>query len=421
MAEFINTIIVGGGQSGLSISYYLKQTGVDHIILEKADRPASAWCQRWDSFTLVTPNWMTQLPGGEYQGDDPDGFMAREEIVAYFDSYVHRHQLPVISGVEVLSVDPSNVGYRVRTDQKEYEAANVVVAVGFYQHPKNPPFSVNCPPDIFQIHSSQYQNPQALPDGAVLVVGSAQSGSQMAEELNENGHQVYLSVSETGRFPRRYRGVDATEWMEKMGYFNRTVDKLTSSHARFAASAHGTGKNGGHTINMHQFARDGITLLGRIQDVQHNHLLIEPGLHECLRKADQFELGFVGEIDQYIEESGLDVPEETLPHLEDGFQLEEINELDLHEAGIRTIIWATGYGYDFSWVKIPVFDSDGLPEHERGVTRYPGLYFIGMPFLYSGKSGLLYGAAEDAGHIAEAIADTAIENVASLGSKSSSR
>ena len=421
MAEFINTIIVGGGQSGLSISYYLKQTGVDHIILEKAERPASAWCQRWDSFTLVTPNWMTQLPGGEYQGDDPDGFMAREEIVAYFDSYVHRHQLPVISGVEVLSVDPSNVGYRVRTDKNEYEAANVVVAVGFYQHPKNPPFSVNCPPDIFQIHSSQYQNPQALPDGAVLVVGSAQSGSQMAEELNENGHQVYLSVSETGRFPRRYRGVDATEWMEKMGYFNRTVDKLTSSHARFAASAHGTGKNGGHTINMHQFARDGITLLGRIQDVQHNHLLIEPGLHECLRKADQFELGFVEEIDQYIEDSGLDVAEETLPHLEDGFQLEEINKLDLHEAGIRTIIWATGYGYDFSWVKIPVFDSDGLPEHERGVTRYPGLYFIGMPFLYSGKSGLLYGAAEDAGHIAEAIADTAIENVASLGSKSSSR
>lgn len=403
MAEYINTIIIGGGQSGLSISYFLKQFGMDHIILEKADQPASAWRHRWDSFTLVTPNWMIQLPGSEYRGDDPDGFFSREETVAYFDSYVSRYQLPVHCGVKVLSVERSDAGYRVQTQHRAYEAENVVIAVGFYQHPKFPPFCKKCSAEIFQIHSAQYQNPQTLPDGAVLVVGSAQSGSQMAEELNEHGYKVYLSVSETGRFPRRYRGVDAALWMEKMGYFNRTVDQLPSSHARFAASAHGTGKNGGHTINMHQFARDGITLLGRIQDVQHNLVLIEPGLHDSLRKADQFELEFVREVDQYIEETGLKVPEETLPHLEDGFQLEEIRQLDLHQAGIRTILWATGYGYDFSWVKLPVLDADGLPQHERGVTRFPGLYFIGMPFLHSGKSGLLYGAAEDAAYIANAI------------------
>lgn len=403
MVDHLDTIIIGGGQSGLSISYYLQQSGVEHLILEKAATAAPAWRQRWDSFTLVTPNWMIQLPGAEYQGDDPDGFMSREEIAAYFDAYVSRYQLPVKYGVEVLTVEPVQSSYRIETHQQAYQAANVVIAVGFYQHPRFPSFQKNCARHIHQIHSSQYKNPQALPDGPVLVVGSAQSGSQIAEELNESGRKVYLSVSETGRFPRRYRGVDAAVWMEKMGYFNRTVDQLPSSQARFAASAHGTGKNGGHTINMHQFAKDGIVLLGRLGDIQQDRVYIEPGLHDSLRKADQFELEFIREVDQYIEENGLDVSEETLPHLEDGFLLEEVTELDMQSAGIRNIIWATGYSCDFSWVKCPVCDADGLPVHERGVTWYPGLYFIGMPFLHSGKSGLLYGAAEDAAYIANAI------------------
>jgi putative flavoprotein involved in K+ transport len=403
MVEHFTTIIIGGGQSGLSISYFLKQAGLDHVIFEKADQPASAWRNRWDSFTLVTPNWMLQLPGAEYQGDHPEAFLDREEVIAYFESYIQHEHLPIRYGIQVSSVEKAQNMFQVKTSQGEFTADNVVIAVGFYQQSKIPSFSQNCSPDIYQIHSEQYRNPGMIPEGAVLVVGSAQSGSQIAEELNEHGREVYLSVSEAGRFPRRYRGEDADVWMERMGYFERTVDQLPPGQARFAASAHGTGKNGGHTINMHQFTRDGINLVGRIRDIQNSLVTIEPGLHDCLRKADQFEEEFVQEVDRYIEENHLSAPEETLPHLDDGFRVEELTELRLDEAGISSIIWATGYTYDFSWVRCSVLDDDGLPVNDWGVTPCPGLYFIGMPFLHSGKSGLIYGCAEDTAHIAKAI------------------
>ncbi|MBW6466866.1 MAG: NAD(P)-binding domain-containing protein [Brevefilum sp.] len=404
MEQYIETIIVGGGQHGLSTSYCLNNHGREHVVLEKAPWAADAWRNRWDSFTLVTPNWMIRLPGAEYNGDQPDTFMDREQVVAYFEAYIERYNLPLRFGVEVFSVEPDHNGFLVKTSQGDFRSDNVVVAVGFYQQPRFPSFSKNCDPHIHQIHSDHYRNSGLLPTGPVLVVGSAQSGSQIAEELNESGRVVYLSVSTTGRFPRRYRGVDAAVWMQKMGYFERTVDQLPSTQARFAASAHGTGKNGGHTINLHQFARDGINLLGRLQNIEDNRAHLAPDLHENLAKADQFELEFVQEIDQYIQQNGLDVPEEFLPDLKDGFAQEQILDLDLKAAGIRNIVWATGYACDFSWVKLPVFDSDGLPVHQRGVTPVAGLYFIGMPFLHSGKSGLLYGAAEDATFIADRIA-----------------
>lgn len=400
MNEHIEAIIIGGGQAGLATSFCLTKSGVEHVILEKADTPGSAWRKRWDSFTLVTPNWMIDLPGAPYQGDDPDGFLNREEIIAYIEAYSQRFNLPIRYGVQVTTVEPSDAGFLVRTDQGDFTSEKVVIAVGFYQQRKTPGFSINCPPWINQIHSSEYKNPWLLPDGAVLVVGSAQSGSQIAEELNENGRKVFLSVSTTGRFPRRYRGKDAAVWMKRLGYFQRTVDQLPSSQARFAASAHGTGKNGGHTINMHQFARDGIVLLGRVQHIEDNHAYLAPDLKQNLAKADQYEREFVHEIDDYIQENGLDSPEEALPNLDDGYKAEAMRKLDLQSAGIRTIIWATGYRCDFSWIKIPVFDKIGLPVHTRGATEWPGLHFIGMPFLHSGKSGLLYGTAEDASFIA---------------------
>lgn len=409
MIEHIETIIIGGGQAGLATSFCLKQRGHEHVVFERAPWAADSWRNRWDSFTLVTPNWMTDLPGAPYQGADPNGFMDRDEIIAYMEAYSHRFKLPIRYGTWVTRVESADAGFLVRTDQGEFTAKNIIIAVGFYQQQKTPDFSINCPARINQIHSSEYKNPGILPEGPVLVVGSAQSGSQIAEELNENGRKVYLSVSTTGRFPRRYRGLDAAVWMERMGYFNRTVDQLPSSQARFAASAHGTGKDGGHTINLHQFVRDGIVLLGRVQQIENNFAYLAPDLKQNLAKADQFEYEFVQEIDHYIQKNGLDYPQETLPNLDDGFKQEEMLDFDLQSADIRTIIWATGYKFDFSWVKLPVFDNIGLPVHKRGATEWPGLYFIGMPFLHSGKSGLLYGAAEDAAYIASAI--TASERV----------
>lgn len=201
MVKHFPTIIIGGGQSGLSISYFLKQTGLEHVIFEKADRPASAWRNRWDSFTLVTPNWMLQLPGAEYRGDLPEAFLDREEVIAYFESYIQHEHFPIRYGIQVSSLEKAQNVFQVKTNQGDFTADNVVVAVGFYQQPKIPPFSQNCSPDIYQIHSEQYRNPGMIPEGAVLVVGSAQSGSQLAEELNDQGRKVFLSVSETGRFP----------------------------------------------------------------------------------------------------------------------------------------------------------------------------------------------------------------------------
>jgi len=405
VSEYIDTVIVGGGQAGLAISYYLTQQGREHIVLEQASQAANAWRNhRWDSFTLVTTNWMTQLPGAEYQGDDPDGFMPRDEVVAHFEQWIDRFKLPVRYGVRVTSVEANGVGYLVHTDEATIEAANVVIATGLFQRPRVPAFSANLPADITQLHSSEYRNPAALPPGAVLVVGSAQSGAQIAEELYQSGRRVYLSVSSAGRGPRRYRGKDITWWFKETGLHDATVDKLPSPRAKFGSSIQATGKDGGHTINLHQFARDGVVLLGRLQAARGSKIMLAPDLKENLAKADKTEAGMIKMIDDYIEQNGLDVPQQTLPELRDGYASELIRELDLKSAGVTSVIWATGYKFDFSMVKLPVLDEDGFPIQERGVTGYPGLYFLGLPWLHKGKSGLLSGVGDDAAHIVSDIA-----------------
>jgi putative flavoprotein involved in K+ transport len=403
MFNHIDTIIVGGGQAGLSTSYYLKKQGRKHIILEKAEQAAQVWRNRWDSFTLITPNWMTRLPGAPYSGDDPNGFMSKEAVVRFFEDYIHKFQLPIRFGITVKSVEYLGDGYLLKTTAGDFKASNLVIAAGLHQKPKIPPFSKNLSAEIVQLHSSQYKNPESLPQGAVLVVGSAQSGSQIAEELYQSGKKVYLSVSTAGRIPRRYRGKDANYWMEKMGYFKRTVNNLGSPKDKYAPSAHCTGKDGGHTINLHQFAKDGVTLLGHVRNIKGDRISLAPDLKENLAEADQFERNFTQEVDDYIESEGLDIPIETLPHLTYGFETDEILEINAHEEGIRSVIWATGFTFDFSWIKLPVFDEDGYPKQDCGVSDFPGLYFVGMTFLCTGSSGLLAGVGDDAKHIAAMI------------------
>ena len=404
MSEHIETVIVGGGQAGLAISYYLTQQGRAHIVLEQASQAANAWRNhRWDSFTLVTPNWMTQIPGAEYQGDNPDGFMPRDEVVTHFEEWIEHFKLPIQYGVRVSSVEKNGAGYVVYAGDATIKAANVVIATGLFQQPRIPSFSANLPADIKQLHSSEYRNPAALPPGAVLVVGSAQSGAQIAEELYQSGRQVYLSVSSAGRGPRRYRGKDITWWLNKTPLGDVTVDELPSPRAKFASSIQATGKNGGHTINLHRFARDGVVLLGRVQGAQGSKITLVPDLKENLAKADKFEADLLKRIDDHIERKGLDAPQETLPELRDGYDAEVILELDLTSAGVTSIVWATGYKFDFSLVKLPVLDGDGFPIQKRGVTDYPGLYFLGLPWLHKGKSGILFGVGDDAAHIASDI------------------
>jgi putative flavoprotein involved in K+ transport len=403
MTEQINTIIVGGGQAGLATSYFLKLKGIDHIIIEKADQAASAWRERWDSFTLITPNWMIRLPGSEYAGHDLEGFTVREDVIAYFEEYIQQHDLPIRFGTRVSSIEPTDDGYLVKTDKEEFEAANVVIATGMYQEPKVPLMSERISSKVRQLHSSEYRNPDGLPEGAVLVVGSAQSGCQIAEELYQSGRKVYLSVGNAGRVPRRYRGKDITTWFDELGFYDRSVDKLPSPKAKYAGSVHGTGKDGGHTINLHQFAKDGVELLGHIRDAEGDRIILEPDLKDNIALADKFETKVVNEIDAYIESNGLDAPLEVLPELTDGYDVDDILELDLKSVGIRSVIWATGYKFDFSMVKVPTFDEDGYPLQKRGATEFPGLYFIGLQFLHNAKSGLLAGVGDDAAHVASAI------------------
>ncbi|GAP12538.1 predicted flavoprotein [Longilinea arvoryzae] len=403
--ETIETVIVGGGQAGLSMSYYLTQQQREHVVLEKTHRAGSAWTQqRWDSFTLVTPNWGFRLPGAEYAGSEPNGFMPRAEVDQRFQDYIRQYTLPLLYGVEVQGILPREKGYLVRTNDRNYRAKQVVVASGLFQRARVPAWARLLPPDVHRLAACDYRNPDRLPPGAVLVVGSGQSGCQIAEELNESGRKVYLCVGGAGRFPRRYRGRDVFEWVLETGLFRRTADQLPSPAARFGPNPHVTGKNGGHSLNLHQFQRDGIVLLGHVRDFQDGKLILAADLKESLAKADKAESDFVRLVDETIIRNGYSDPPEQIPQLSDGYSAPEYSTLDLREAGIHTVIWAGGFAFDFSMVKLPVFDSFGYPITRRGATEFAGLYFLGLPWLYRQTSGLLYGVGEDAAYLAEEMA-----------------
>ena len=364
------------------------------------------WRDRsWDSFTLVTPNWSFKMPGAKNNDAERDAFMPRHKIIEFFEDYAITFGLPVKYKTQVISVTQMADGrYHTQTNLNDYQSRNVVIATGFFQHPKIPGFSNNLSPDIHQLHSSHYRNPKSLPEGSVLVVGSGQSGCQIAEELLHAGRKVFLSTGRAGRAPRRYRGKDIIEWLEVTGFFNLTPEQLPPGMGKFDGIPHLSGRDGGRTINLHKFAQDGITLLGHVQGAKHNTILAAPDLYENLETVDTFEREVAGMIDGYIEAHSLDAPAEVLEQLRNGYSQKIITELDLNQQGVSTIIWATGYTFDYSMIKLPVFDQDGFPVQSSGVTKYPGLYFAGIPWMPSERTGFLLGVGESASHIASQIA-----------------
>ncbi|HEY4652903.1 MAG TPA: NAD(P)/FAD-dependent oxidoreductase [Cyclobacteriaceae bacterium] len=402
--EHIETIIVGGGQAGLATSYYLKERGREHVVLEKSEQPASSWRDRsWDSFTLVTPNWAFRMPGAKSDSGSHDGFMHRNQVIQFFEYMVGEFKLPVKYKSQVTSIAPSDHnGYLVQTHGKDYKAKNVIIATGFLQHPRIPAFAGNISPDIRQLHSSSYRNPEMLPPGNLLIAGSGQSGSQIAEELCHAGRKVYLSTGRAGRVPRSYRGKDIFEWLELTGFLNLTPEQLPPGMGKFDGIPQLSGKEG-HSINLHQFVRDGVILLGHLIGAEGHRVAIAPDLHKNLEIMDQFESDVAEIIDGYILEHGLACPAENLPQLRDGYEQHVLEELDLKKEGITAIIWAVGYTFDYSLVQLPVLDEDGFPVQSNGVTNYPGLYFVGLPWMPSEKSGFLIGVAESARQIASSI------------------
>jgi len=410
-AQAINTVVVGAGQAGLAVSYCLTTGKVPHVVLEQ-DSVGSTWRhKRWDSFCLVTPNWMNQLPGFPYRGDEPDGFLPRAEVVKYLEDYARSFDAPVTSGSRVSAVRPDGAGsgYRVETTSGSYTADNVVIATGSFTRERIPEFAQRIPASILQIVSADYRNPGALPPGAVLVVGSGQTGCQIAEEVLESGRPVYLCVGNAGRQPRRYRGKDICWWVAQAGVYGRTFENPANPVERYRANPMCSGKNGGHALNLERFAADGMTLLGHAVGIRGSILLLAPGVRDSVAKADQFSKGLMKLVDGYIQAKGIAAPPASADNTDDGaprrsVAIEEIGELDLAARGIGSIIWATGYTPDFRWIELPVFDERGYPVQSRGVSGSPGLYFCGLHWLHCLKSGLMFGVGEDARHVAEHLA-----------------
>ena len=406
MQTHYSVAIVGGGQAGLSMSYCLRERGFDHIIFEK-NRIAESWrSKRWDSFCLVTPNWQCLLPGFPYNGDDPQGFMQKEDIVQYIEAYAQSFNPPIKEGVEVSSVRKSSSAdrFELKTSLGDFTADQVVVATGGYHIPKFPKMAERLPESIVQLHSSQYQNPQSLSDKAVLVIGTGQSGCQIAEDLHLVGKQVYLSVGSAPRSPRKYRGKDVVDWLDQMGYYDLSVDEHPQGEqVRTKTNHYVTGRDGGREINLRNFALEGMKLFGKLKQISGNRLEFQPNLKQNLDQADAVAESIKRTIDQFIEKNQIQAPTEA-PYHPAWEPIEEPLSLDYEAANIGTVIWCTGYESDFRWIEIPVFDGKGYPGHQRGVTDIAGLYFLGLPWLYTWGSGRFSGIARDATYLADYIA-----------------
>lgn len=409
-AERVETVIIGGGHAGLTMSYSLRQLGLEHVILERGHVGERWRSERWDSFCFQFPNWTIELPGYKYHCDDPDAFAPGHEVVRFLNDYAAFINAPVRCRVAVTSLEQGSRtgGYVIRTESGAIEAANVIIATGPFQRPAIPSNSAQVPPKLFQIHTSKYRNPGQLPSGAVLVVGSGSSGYQIAEELMESERQVYLSVGRHRRVPRRYRGRDHSWWSSTMGILDQTVDSLPSPEAKNVPLPLLTPAHGGHDVDLRRMAAEGVTLLGHLQSVAANKLIIAPDLQESLARGDVWFTDYKKSVDDYVAKTGMDVPTESQP-VDTVAEPKEVSnpilELDLKAAGIRSIVWATGFRNDFGWVKLPIFDDTGEPVHRRGVTRLPGVYFLGLRWLYKRKSPFLVmaGPAEDAAYLANHI------------------
>ncbi len=399
----IDTLVVGAGQAGVAMSEHLGRLGVQHLVLER-NRIAEAWrTGRWDSLVANGPAWHDRFPGLEFEGLDADAFAGKDQVAAYFETYAKKIDAPIRTGVEVLKVERNEgrPGFTVQTSMGLIEANQVVVATGPFQRPVIPPIAPQLP-GITQLHSADYHNPRQLPEGAVLVVGAGSSGVQIADELQRAGKQVYLSVGAHDRPPRAYRNRDFCWWLGVLGLWDAEGVQPGKEHVTIAVS----GARGGHTVDFRKLAHQGITLVGLTRAFDQGVVSFEANLAENIARGDENYLALLDAADDYIARNGLDLPEEPeARHMLPDPQCltQPILELDLAKAGVTSIIWATGYSTDYSWLKVDAFKPDGKPQHQRGVSREPGIYFVGLPWLSRRGSAFIWGVWHDARHIAEHI------------------
>jgi putative flavoprotein involved in K+ transport len=400
-------VVIGAGQAGLSMSWYLRERGVDHVVLER-HRVGYDWRERrWDSFCLVTPNWQCQLPGFPYRGPEPDGFMVRDDVVRHLEEYVASFGPPLVEGVEVTGLRRNASGlFEIGTSRGGLTAEQVVVATGPYHTPAVPRMAERLPDGVAQLHSAQYRRPEQLPDGPVLVVGTGQSGCQIAEDLHLAGRQVHLSVGGAPRVARFYRGRDVVAWLAEMGYYDKGIDQFPDADSvRFRVNHYVTGRDGGRDIDLRAFARDGMRLYGRLTGIAGTVAYFGADLERNLDHADAVSESIKDSIDDFIAAKGIAAPIEAR-YVPVWTPAGEPYELDIAGAGITSVVWSTGFHRDHRWVHVPVFDGRGYPTHVRGVTSCPGLYFLGLPWQHTWGSGRFSGIARDAEHLAERIGAT---------------
>lgn len=399
----IDTLVVGGGQAGIAMSEHLSRAGVPHLVLERA-RIAERWrTGRWDSLVANGPAWHDRFPNLEFPDFDPNGFASKEQVAEYFVAYAKKFDAPIRTGVEVRKVvrNEGRPGFTVQTSDGTIEANRVVVATGPFQRPIIPPVA---PKDerLAQIHSADYRNPQQLPEGAVLVVGAGSSGVQIADELQRAGRQVYLSVGPHDRPPRAYRGRDFCWWLGVLGEWDAEVMRPGKEHVTIAVS----GARGGHTVDFRRLAHQGVTLVGLTKSFDDGIATFQADLAEYIRRGDENYLSLLDAADAYAARNGLDLPQEPQAReipLDPSCLTNPVLQLDLAKANVTSIIWATGYAVDFGWLQVDAFDDNGKPKHQRGVSKEPGIYFLGLPWLSRRGSAFIWGVWHDAKHIADHI------------------
>jgi putative flavoprotein involved in K+ transport len=402
--EKTDTLVVGGGQAGIALSEHLGNNEVPHIILEK-NRTAEAWrTGRWDALVANGPCWHDRFPSLQFNGDDPDAFVPKDRVAEYLIEYAEMVNAPIREGVEALKAErlPGEGGFRVETTAGEIHAKRIVAATGAFQHPVIPPI-VPETVGIEQLHSFYYKNPEQLPEGAVMVVGAGSSGAQIADELNRSGRKVFLSVGPHDRPPRRYRTRDNVWWLGVLGLWDMAAQKPGTEHVTISVS----GAHGGHTMDFRRLGNEGVTLTGMTKSFENGILSFADDLQGNVAAGDANYYEMLDMADAYIERTGIDLPEE--PEARERFADPDslsnpLTSVDFAKEGITTIIWATGFRQDFSWIKADAFDAKGAPIHQRGVSVEPDIYFLGLPWQSRRGSTFIWGVWHDAKYIADQIA-----------------
>ena len=403
-SQEVEVLVVGAGQAGVAMSEHLSERGIPHLVLER-HRIAERWrSERWDSLVANGPAWHDRFPGLEFNDLEPGAFASKEQVADYFVAYAEKIGAPIRCGVEVRSVrrNVDSPGFHVETSDGDFNVRYVVAATGPFQRPVIPAVVPDAAGPV-QMHSSNYRNPGQLPEGAVLVVGAGSSGVQIAAEIQRSGRQVYLSVGPHDRPPRSYRGRDFCWWLGVLGKWDASTPPLGAEHVTIAVS----GADGGHTVDFRVLADHGIKLVGRTVSFDNGTMRFAQDLRNNIANGDTHYLGLLDEADNYVERNGLDLPEEPDSRIlrpDPESVTDPILELDLAGAGVASIVWATGFAVDYSWLQVDAFDENGRPRQQRGVSSEPGVYFLGLPWQSRRGSSFIWGVWHDAKYVADQIA-----------------